>query len=148
VRRKKGQRTAWKPTVWIYSHFPLAVSLTATGIGLEFIVTQHFDMSERMVVTIGVVAALATMGLIHVATEAGPERRDEAKARIRFGAAGLVLLVGVVGSGLAPNWFAFIIAVIVAGQVGLDLYLEPDEGPDVVAGIDMEAAVSETEIHD
>ena len=62
VRRKKGQRTAWKPTVWIYSHLPLAISLTATGIGLEYLVTQHFDMPERMVVTLGVVGALVLDG--------------------------------------------------------------------------------------
>ncbi len=148
VRRKKEQRTAWKPTVWIYSHLPLALSLTASGIGLEFIVTQHFDMAERMVVTLGVAGALVMMGVIHIATEAGPERKDEAKARIRLVAAGLVLLLGLVGSGLSANWFAALVAIIVIGQVVIDLYLEPGERPDVVAGVDMTAALSETEIHE
>jgi low temperature requirement protein LtrA len=147
VRRRKEQRTAWKPTVWIYSHLPLAFSLTASGIGLDFIVTQHFDLAERMVVTLGVAGALTAMGLIHVATEAGPERKDEIKARIRFIAAALVLVLGLVGGALAPNWFALLIAVIVAGQVGLDLYFEPGERPEVTAGIDMDAALSEKEIH-
>jgi low temperature requirement protein LtrA len=148
VRRKEGQRTAWKPTVWIYSHLPLAISLTATGIGLEYLVTQHFDMPERMVITLGVVGALVWMGVIHIATEAGPQRRDGTKARIRFGAAGLVLLLGLAGSGLAPNWFGLLVAAIVVAQVGLDLYLEPEERPDVVAGVDMHAATSEAEVHE
>lgn len=139
VRRRVGQRTAWKPTMWIYSHLPLAFSLTASGIGLEFIVTDHFGMAERMVVTLGVSGALATMGLIHVATEAGPERRDAAKASIRFGAAGLVGVAGLVGAPLAPNWFAALIAVIVVGQVFLDLALEPGEAPTVPAGVDIDA---------
>ncbi len=132
VRRGKGQRTAWKPTVWIYSHLPLAITLTATGIGLEFLVTHHFEQPERMVVTLGVVGALMTMGLIHVATEGGPERHDGAKARIRFGSAGLVLLVGLAGSGLSANWFGAIVAVIVVGQVGLDIFFE--SRPGVAAG--------------
>jgi low temperature requirement protein LtrA len=125
VRRGPGQRTAWKPTVWIYSHFPLAVSLTATGIGLEYIVTHHFDMAERMVVTIGITAALLTMGVIHVATEGGPERRDQTKAQVRFASAGLILLLGLAGGGLSANWFAALVAVIVVVQVALDQYFEP-----------------------
>lgn len=147
VRRRKEQLKAWKPTAWIYSHLPLAFSLTAAGIGLEFIVTQHFDLKERMVVTLGMVGALLAMGMIHVATQAGPERRDEAKARIRFTAAGLVLLLGLVGGGIPANWFAALLAVIVVVQVGLDLYLEPGERPDVQAGVDMAAARADHEIH-
>ena len=144
VRRKKSQRTAWKPTVWIYSHLPLAFTLTAAGIGLEFIVTQHLDMGERMVVTLGVAGALATMGVIHIATDAGPEHRDDTKARIRFGAAGLVLLVGLIGADLAPNVFAALLAIIVVAQVGFDLYLEPiDEGSGVGAGVEVGATAPE-----
>jgi low temperature requirement protein LtrA len=35
VRRRAGQKTAWKPTVWIYGHLPLVIGLMATAIGLE-----------------------------------------------------------------------------------------------------------------
>jgi low temperature requirement protein LtrA len=124
VRRRKGQRTAWKPTVWIYSHLPLAIALTASGIGLEFIVTQEFHTPERMVLTLGVAGALMAMGLIHVATEAGPERHDELRARVRFGAAGVVLLLGLLGGDLAANWFVGVLAVVVLAQVGLDIVLD------------------------
>ncbi|NNC91960.1 MAG: hypothetical protein HKN80_05670, partial [Acidimicrobiia bacterium] len=119
----------WKPTVWIYSHLPLAFTLTAAGIGLEFIVTQHLDMGQRMVVTLGVAGALLTMGVIHIATEAAPEHHDDTKARIRFGAAGLVLVLGLIGGDLSPNVFAGLIAIIVVAQVGADLYLEPEDQP-------------------
>jgi low temperature requirement protein LtrA len=144
VRRKKGQRTAWKPTVWIYSHLPLAFTLTAAGIGLEFIVTQHLDTGERMVVTLGVAGALVVMGVIHIATEAGPERRDDTKARIRFGAAGLVLVLGLVGGDLSPNVFAALIAIIVVAQVAVDTFLEPRDQPDFATGIDLPKASTET----
>ncbi len=125
VRRREGQRTAWKPTVWIYSHLPLAIGLTATGIGLEFIVTEEFHTSQRWIVSLGTAGALIAMGLIHISTEAGPERRDRAKARIRFGAAALVLFLGLVGGFLDANWFALLVAVVVVMQVVLDLALEP-----------------------
>jgi len=129
VRRKKGQRTAWKPTVWIYSHLPLAITLTASGIGLEFIVTEEFHTPERMVVTLGIAGVFCAMGLIHIATEAGPERRDDLKARVRFAAAGVVVLLGLIAGDLAPNWFAVVIAILVLAQVGLDVALEPHYEP-------------------
>ena len=137
VRRRKEQVKAWKPTVWIYSHLPLAAALTASGIGLEFIVTQHFHTAERMVVTLGVFWALIAMGLIHIATTAGPERRDETKARVRFVSAGAVLLLGLLGGGLSPNWFAVVLAIIVIAQVFIDFALEPGEAPTVTAGVEM-----------
>ena len=125
VRRREGQRTAWKPTVWIYSHLPLAIGLTGTGIGLEFIVTEEFHTSQRWIVSLGAAGALIAIGLIHVSTEAGPERRDQTKARIRFGAAALVLFLGLVGGFLDANWFALLIAIVIGLQVVLDLALEP-----------------------
>jgi low temperature requirement protein LtrA len=129
VRRRKGQRKAWKPTVWIYSHLPLAIALTASGIGLEFVITDHWHMAERMVVTLGVAGAFVAMGLIHIATVAGSERYDELKARVRFGAAGIVVLLGLFAGDLAPNWFALLIAILVVAQVGLDVALEPQGEP-------------------
>lgn len=125
VRRKEGQRTAWKPTVWIYSHLPLAIGLTATGIGLEFIVTEDFHTSQRWIVSLGTAGALVAMGLIHISTEAGPERKDPAKARIRFASAAVVLILGLTGGVVDANWFAVLLAIVIGLQVGLDLALEP-----------------------
>ncbi|MCP4228330.1 MAG: hypothetical protein GY773_33690, partial [Actinomycetia bacterium] len=75
-----------------------------------------------------------TNAIVHIATEAGPEHRDDTKARVRFGAAGLVLILGLVGGDLSPNVFAALIAVIVIVQVGFDLFLQPDATPDVPIG--------------
>ena len=80
------------------------------------------------------------MGVIHIATTAGPGRRDETKARVRFVAAGVVLILGLVGGGLAPNWFAVLLAVIIVTQVFIDFALEPGEAPTVTAGVEMNVA--------
>ncbi len=125
VRRKEGQRTAWKPTAWIYSHLPLAIGLTATGIGLEFLVTNELEKEPRWIFVIGVVIALTAMGMIHVATEAGEERHDSLKARIRFGSAVLFVILGFVGDGLGPSEFGLVAVGIILAQLVWDLYLEP-----------------------
>lgn len=127
VRRKKGQRTAWKPTAWIYSHLPLAIGLTATGIGLEFLVLEELEGDQRWIFVIGIAVALAAMGLIHVSTEAGEERRDGLKARIRFACAALFLALGALGGGLGSTEFGITATAIILAQLVADLYLEPSE---------------------
>ena len=71
VRRRKGQAKAWQPTVWIYSHLPLVIAITAMGIGLEFMVDQHADSAGRWLTGGGIAAALLAMALMAIATERG-----------------------------------------------------------------------------
>ena len=129
VRRKKEQRTAWKPTVWIYSHLPLAISLVATGIGLEFIVTGHLNTAERWIVTLGLASSLVFLAIMHIATEGAADRRDDIKTRVRFIATGVVIILGLVGGGLEENLFALLLAIVVGSQVAHDLLLRSEEGP-------------------
>ena len=121
VRRRKGQRTAWKPTVWIYSHLPLAIGLTATGIGLEFLVAQE-GHGVRWVAIGGMATALFAMGIIHFATEreAG---RDITQAQIRVGAAGVVLVLGLVSESWSPNVLLVALALVAISQAVTDLVI-------------------------
>jgi low temperature requirement protein LtrA len=123
VRRRKGQRTAWKPTVWIYSHLPLAIGLTATGIGLEFLVAQE-GHATRWVAIGGMALALFAMGVILFATEReeGPER-DITQARIRWTAAAVVLFIGLVSDSWETNVILVLLALIIGAQVFTDLML-------------------------
>ena len=119
VRRREGQRTAWKPTVWIYSHLPLAIGLTATGIGLEFLVAQEGE-SVRWVAVGGVALALFAMGVIHFATERDDPRRDIRQAQYRLAAAALVLVIGLVSESWEPNILLAALGLIVGAQVLAD----------------------------
>jgi len=122
VRRRAGQRTAWKPTVWIYSHLPLAIGLTASGIGLEFLVAQEGE-DLRWVAIIGVIVAFIAMAVIHIATERHDQRRNALQASIRLTAALVVLVIGFMSAGWATNVILLMLALICAAQIAIDLAL-------------------------
>lgn len=122
VRRREGQRTAWRPTVWIYGHLPLAIGLTASGIGLEFLVEQEGD-HLRWVAIVGVIVAFVSMAIIQIATERQDERRSETQASIRLAAAGVVLLIGFVSGSWETNAILMLLALVCAVQIGIDLVL-------------------------
>jgi low temperature requirement protein LtrA len=122
VRRRQGQRTAWKPTVWIYSHLPLAIGLTAAGIGLEFLVAQ--DAAEHRWVAIGgMTLGLVAMAVIHIATERDYPRRDRIQAGSRLAAAAAVLGVGLVSASWEPNVVLTALALVIAAEVVADQLL-------------------------
>ncbi len=127
VRRRPDQRTAWKPTAWIYSHLPLAVALTASGIGLEFLVSQEVTPAERWLVTGGVAASLIAMGMIHFSTERADLARDILQTRVRLAAAAVVLIVGLVSESWPANLLAAFLAAVCALQVLIDLSIAPSD---------------------
>ncbi len=125
VRRRADQAKAWKPTVWIYSHLPLAVALTATGIGFEFLVSQEPEVG-RWIVSLGVAAALLSMAGILFATERGEDERDRRQAVVRIVAAGAALLVGIVGGAWSANALLVAITLVLGVQIAIDLWIVGD----------------------
>jgi low temperature requirement protein LtrA len=125
VRRKPEQAKAWKPTAWIYAHLPLANSLVAAGIGVEFIIEHASDelpATDRWLVFGGTAVALMAMGLMHVATVSDNEtRRDELRARIRFASAALLIIIGLVTPGASALTIAVLVMVVLIAQVALDV---------------------------
>ena len=122
VRRRSGQRTAWRPTVWIYGHLPLAIGLTASGIGFEFLVKQDGEQL-RWVAIVGVIVTFVSMAVIQIATERQDLRRSDIQASIRLSAAVLVLLVGFASGAWTTNTILTVLAIICAVQIGIDLVL-------------------------
>lgn len=122
VRRRAGQTTAWKPTVWIYGHLPLAIGLTASGIGLEFLVAQHSE-GVRWIATAGIVLALVSMAVIHIATEPARPRQDATLVSVRLAGALAVLIVGVISASWSTNLILAMLAMICAVQIAIDLFI-------------------------
>ena len=116
VVRRKGGGKAWQPTVWIYSHLPLAVGLAMIGVGVEHAIVasdhgHHYTTADRWLLISGVVIALAAMIGIEIASKR--DLRDDLRTTViltRAVAVVLVLLVGVIGGLEAP---ATVVAVSV-----------------------------------
>lgn len=73
VVRRRGKKTDWRPTVWIYSHLPLAVGLAMVGVGVEHAIvaanSDHgYPTPERWVLVGGMALAFAAMAAISVAS--------------------------------------------------------------------------------
>ena len=122
VRRRTEQTKAWKPTVWIYTHLPLAIGLTASGIGMEFLVAQHGE-EVRWIAVGGIALALLSMAIIHLATERGNPRRDTALISVRILGALVVIVIGLVSATWATNIILLMLALTCAVQVAIDLVL-------------------------
>ncbi len=108
VRRRAEQRTAWKPTVWIYGHLPLAIALVVTAVGLEHAITAvgHHNLTgaDRWFLMGGVASVLAALALLHLASDtgepgSGPARRQSWMIRLRMSGAGAVVLIGLIVGG-------------------------------------------------
>ncbi len=125
VRRNVEQVKAWRPTVWIFSHLPLAISLTATGIGMEFLVTQEPEVG-RWIVTIGIAGAMVAMAAILLATDRGEDERDRKQAVVRFVAAAVALVVGAISGGWSAIVLLAVVTLILAAQIAIDLVIVGD----------------------
>ena len=129
VRRDPNRTHDWHPTAWIYSHLPLAIALTMTGIGAEELVAaaagHEFESSLRWLSVIGVSGAYLSMAMILTSsTSSDPNVHFSRKALLRVGAAAAVVVLGLVGGQFRPAAFVIILATITVLQVLLDLLVD------------------------
>jgi low temperature requirement protein LtrA len=90
----------WWPVVWLYSHLPLVMSLTALGVGIGHLVSEgiaHPVVPAVNALTTGALAvSYIAIGLTHLAvSRSKPESLNPQKARWRFATALVVILVGL-----------------------------------------------------
>lgn len=126
VRRDPNRKHDWHPTAWIYSHLPLAVTLTMAGIGVEELVIasagHEFEAAHRWLAVAGIAGAYLAMAMILVSSSSPDGRMHfHQKALLRLIGAGLVVILGVAGSGLEPAAFGIILASIAVLQVAADI---------------------------
>jgi low temperature requirement protein LtrA len=140
VRRRAGQRTAWKPTVWIYGHLPLAIGLMATAIGLESTVIgaggHNWPANERWLLIAGVGGALIGMAIIEVATERQDNDISRRKARWRVAGGLACVMIGLLSSLTGALGTMALLALLCAAQVGGDVWLN-EKGSADAAGVDL-----------
>ena len=126
VRRDPNKRHDWHPTAWIYSHLPLAVTLTMAGIGVEELVVaaagHEFDAAHRWLAIGGVAGTYLAMAMILISSTPSDTRLHfRRKALLRLGGAVLVVLLGILGGELRPSAFGLVLASLCALQVAADV---------------------------
>lgn len=130
VRRDPTLERAWKPTVWIFSHLPLAMALTAVGVGLDLAVEhkagQPLGAGELWLLVLAVGGSILSMAVIHIATQSASGNHP-IKARVRLVLTAATLVVGLLGASLSPLVLVSLLAVIVAVGVASDITLNSFE---------------------
>ena len=141
VRRRAGQKTAWKPTVWIYGHLPLAIGLMATAIGLETAVIgaggHSWPANERWLLIAGVGGALVGMAIIEVATERQDNAISRLKAQWRVAGGLVAVIIGLLGGLTGAVTTMILLALLCATQVGGDVWLNEREAVNAT-GVDLQ----------
>ena len=72
VRRRSVEGRTWRPTVWIYTHLPLAAALAIVGVALDQAILNAGEepmlASQRWLLVGGVALALVSMAVIQIAS--------------------------------------------------------------------------------
>ncbi|HZD22826.1 MAG TPA: GNAT family N-acetyltransferase [Acidimicrobiia bacterium] len=131
VRRDPSVRRTWRPTVWIYTHLPLAAGLATTAVSLERAIAHSgassMFASDRWFLVGSGCVVLASLALIEFASSGGVGRM-----RSR----GLILnrLIGIPGLivfGLladpSPGWIVLGVLGITASQLIGDMVIASHE---------------------
>lgn len=124
IRRKAGARF-----LWLYAHLPLAIGITALGVGIKKAVGADPEVSfeaARWLLTGSLALVYLSVAVLDWATERDMSRLDDmARVWMRVGSAVAVLSVGLVGD-LISNWVSLcLIAVLCVAQVIADLAIAP-----------------------
>jgi low temperature requirement protein LtrA len=125
VRRRDKDGRAWRPTVWIYSHFFLATGVAMAGVGLEHAVVSaghgSFGAPERWLLVGSSSVAFGAMALIHLAASSTRSPTLHMTiARNRTLGIPLLLIVGSL-SFLGSTWVALLVLSICVAQVIADV---------------------------
>lgn len=126
VVRRRGDRRNWRPTVWIYSHLPLAIALAMFGVSVEIgiVAADHghdYHDAERWLLVGSVALGLSAMAAIQAASVRSDRERLRRSVIInRLVGIPIVLLVGVV-PGIGAVWTMALVTAVCSGEIVADL---------------------------
>ncbi len=126
VVRRRGEGKNWRPTVWIYGHLPLAVSLAMFGVSVELAIVgadhgHEYASTDRWLLVASVALAFASMAAIQAASvRPGEEHLRRRALRSRLVGIPVVLAVGLI-PGLGPAWAMVLVTAVCSAEVVADL---------------------------
>lgn len=108
---------------WLYTHLPLVIGITATGVGVEHIVVSEVGVAlpdnERWLICGALALCFITLGILH---RTGVIRYCKIRSKYRSGAAVILVVIAIFGKGLLPSAVIALVAFVCAVQVFQDLY--------------------------
>lgn len=121
IRAARTGGHIWIYQTWLYAHLPLVIGLTATAIGVEFVIISPQNLvlppEQRWLICGGVALVLLSLGIIHLTSILSrTQPRNYSHAVYHFGTAAAVLLLGTFGA-LRPLILIGIVALACAAQV-------------------------------
>lgn len=126
IQAARTCRRIWTYQIWLYTHLPLVIGLTATGVGVEHIVSRDPSLAlpppERWLICGAVALCLLALGVIYLTGRTTKIlQRCQIRATYRVGAAAVILVLALAGAGLSPIELIGLIAAVCAAQILLDL---------------------------
>ncbi len=126
VVRRRGDRRNWRPTVWIYSHLPLAIGLAIFGVSVEIAIVaadhgHDYHDAQRWLLVGSVALALSAMAAIQVASvRVDRERLRRSVIINRLVGIPVVLLIGLI-PGIGAVWTMALVTAVCSGEIVADL---------------------------
>jgi low temperature requirement protein LtrA len=129
VRGSVVRRTWIAGQVWVYTHLPLLIAITAYGVAAKKIVLledgHDLDSQYRWLLSGAVAVALLAIAVLDLThTESARDVVHNRIALSRFVGGIVILGLGLIGDSLSPLGRLVLIALVCAAQIGTDLYLE------------------------
>ncbi len=126
VVRRRGDQKNWRPTVWIYSHLPLAIALAMFGVSVELAIIaadagHDYLGADRWLLVGSVALAFAAMAAIQTASVRSDQEQLRRSVIInRLLGIPLLLLVGLI-PGLGAAWTMVLVTAVCSGEIVADL---------------------------
>ena len=137
VIRRRGEGKNWRPTVWIYSHLPLAAALAMFGVSVELAIIgadhgHEYSSNDRWLLAASVALAYAAMAGIQIASvRAGQEHLRASAIRARLAGIPLVLIIGLI-PGLGAVWTMALVTAACTAEVLVDLFAA---NPEIISAL-------------
>lgn len=128
-----GAEPVRRPTptyFWIYTHFPLALGITALAVGITKLVLLEpgaaLAVPYRWLLCGSVAITLVAIAILDEVTVRSDELLDNGtRALYRIAAAGIIVLLAAFGGGLPPLVLVGLVALACVAQVVLDFRTAP-----------------------
>ena len=134
--RRRGTQKNWRPTVWIYTHLPLAAALAVAGVGVEHAIVaavhpEEWHDSERWLLVGSIsIAFLAMAVILEASMKAEGELVRGRIVKARLVGSGVVVVLGLFTS-LGPAQVVGMLTLVCVAQVVADLLAANTQLPEV-----------------